>query len=95
MIRRMNGRIILPFRQSICINSAADDAANLAIAQRLRASEVSALQGARNLPDGQSLLRVAEGGLSSTSDLLIRMRELSVQGQNGTLHQVAKETIGR
>lgn len=75
------------------INSAADDAANLATVQQFLAIEASVNQGAQNLQDGQSLARTAEGALSGTSDLLGRMRELSVQGQNGTLNDADRATI--
>lgn len=67
------------------INSAADDAAGLSIAQRLSALESAINQGQRNLNDGISLAQTAEGGLSQTGDILGRLRELSVQAQNGTL----------
>ncbi|MFQ5505026.1 MAG: flagellin, partial [Planctomycetota bacterium] len=67
------------------INRGADDAAGLAIAERLGALEVSAAQGKRNLTDGISLVRVADGGLNESAGILVRMRELAVQANNGTL----------
>ena len=75
------------------INGAADDAANLATVQQFLAIEAGAAQGARNLADGQSMVRVAEGALSGTSDLLGRMRELVVQGQNGTYSEEDRAAI--
>lgn len=75
------------------INSAADDAANLAISERLSALERSVQQGERNLADGQGMVRVAEGALSSSADLVGRMRELAVQAGNGTLSDADRATI--
>jgi flagellin len=67
------------------INFAKDDAAGQAIATRLNA-EVQGLQMAsRNAADAQSMLDTAEGALSETHTILLRMRELAVQSANGTL----------
>ncbi|HTD06443.1 flagellin [Undibacterium sp.] len=66
------------------INSAKDDAAGLAIASRMT-SQINGLdQAGRNANDGISLAQTAEGGLSTTGDLLQRMRTLAVQAANGT-----------
>ncbi|MBZ2209014.1 flagellin N-terminal helical domain-containing protein [Massilia soli] len=66
------------------INSAKDDAAGLAISDRMT-SQINGLnQAARNANDGISLAQTAEGGLSTATDLLQRMRTLSVQAANGT-----------
>ena len=66
------------------INSAADDAAGLAIADRFT-SQINGLnQAARNANDGISLAQTAEGALASISDNLQRIRELSVQSANAT-----------
>ncbi len=75
------------------IAQAADDPAGLAIAQRLSAQERSFGQGERNLQDGQSLARTAEASLSTTSDSIVRMRELTVQAQNGTLNDQDRAAI--
>jgi flagellin len=67
------------------INSASDDAAGLAIATRMT-SEVKGLNMAmRNANDGISLAQTAEGGMNEITNMLQRMRELSVQSANGTL----------
>lgn len=67
------------------INRAADDAAGLAIANGLN-SQVRGLRVAqRNAQDGISLVQTAEGALSEVTNMLQRMRELSVQAANGTL----------
>ncbi|MGZ9043089.1 MAG: flagellin N-terminal helical domain-containing protein [Telluria sp.] len=66
------------------INSAKDDAAGLAISDRMT-SQINGLnQAARNANDGISLAQTAEGGLSTATDLLQRMRTLAVQAANGT-----------
>ncbi len=67
------------------INTAADDAAGLAISEKLRAQVRSLQQAQRNANDGISLLQVAEGALNEVSDMLIRMRELAMQSANGSL----------
>ena len=75
------------------INSASDDAAGQAISMRL-AAEISGLKVAsRNAADGQSLIDTAEGALQESSSLLLRMRELAVQAQNGTLQAADKEAL--
>ena len=67
------------------INSASDDAAGNAIATRMT-SEVRGLNmAARNANDGISLAQTAEGGMNEITNMLQRMRELSVQSANGTL----------
>ena len=75
------------------IATAADDAAGLAIAQRLAAAVRGSAQGERNLADGQSLARVADGAMETSQDNLARMRELAVQAQNGTLSAADRATI--
>ena len=65
------------------INKASDDAAGLAISEKMR-SQIRGLEMAeRNALDGVSLIQTAEGALSSVHDILQRMRELSVQSANG------------
>ena len=76
------------------INFAKDDAAGSAIAMRLEA-EISGLSvAARNASDGQALIDTADGALKEAHSLLIRMRELAVQAQNGTLQTADKEALG-
>lgn len=67
------------------INTAGDDAAGLAISERMKAQMRSMSQAERNANDGISLLQTAEGALNENSGILIRMRELSMQSANGTL----------
>jgi flagellin len=66
------------------INSAKDDAAGLAIAERFSSQINGLAQAKRNANDGVSLAQTAEGSLGETSKLLQRMRELAVQAANGT-----------
>ncbi|MCA8955805.1 MAG: flagellin [Planctomycetes bacterium] len=75
------------------LNRAADGAAELATVQQYLAIEAGAAQGQRNLSDGQSLLRVADGALDGVSELVGRMRELVVQGSNGTLSEQDRAVI--
>lgn len=67
------------------INKAADDAAGLAISEKLKAEIRSSKQANRNANDGLSLVQVAEGGLSESSSILTRLRELSMQAASDTL----------
>jgi flagellin len=67
------------------INSAADDAAGLAISQRFTAQVKSLNQAQRNANDGISLLQTADGAMSQISGVLTRMRELATQAANGTV----------
>lgn len=75
------------------INSAADDAAGLSIASRMT-SQISGLnQAVRNANDGQSLIQTAEGALDESTNILQRMRELSVQSANGTYDSGNRSTM--
>ncbi|PEI59067.1 flagellin [Priestia aryabhattai] len=66
------------------INSASDDAAGLAISEKMRGQIRGLDQASRNAQDGVSLIQTAEGALNETHDILQRMRELVVQAGNGT-----------
>ena len=66
------------------INRAGDDAAGLAISEKMRAQVRGLDQASRNAQDGISLIQTAEGALNETHDILQRMRELSVQSANET-----------
>ncbi len=72
---------------------AADDAAGLAISERLRAQVRSLDQASRNANDGVSLVQTAEGALDEVSGILVRMRELAVQSANGTVSNSDRETL--
>ncbi|TDJ60246.1 MAG: hypothetical protein E2O41_02780, partial [Nitrospina sp.] len=67
------------------INSASDDAAGLAISEKMRSDIRVLQQGVRNLNDGVSMLNTAEAALGEVSDMIIRMRELAAQAASGTI----------
>jgi len=76
------------------INTAADDAAGLAISERLRAQVSGDQQAVRNAQDGVSLFQTAEGALDEVHSMLQRARELTVQAANGTLSNNDVASIG-
>ncbi len=67
------------------ITKAADDAAGLAISTNLEAQTRGLRQATRNANDGISLVQTAEGGLNETSNILVRLRELSIQASSDTV----------
>jgi flagellin len=69
------------------INRAGDDAAGLAISEKLRAKVQGLTQAQRNASDGVSLVQVAEGGLNEVQNILVRLRELGVQAASDTIGQ--------
>jgi flagellin len=77
------------------INSAKDDAAGLAISERLTTQIRGLNQAARNASDGISMSQTAEGGLSTVGDLLQRMRELAVQSANSTNSASDRQSLQR
>ena len=77
------------------INRAGDDAAGLALSERLRAKTRGLIQAERNASDGLSLIQVAEGGLSEIQDMLIRLRELGVQAATDTVGSQEREFLNK
>lgn len=75
------------------VNTAADDAAGLAIAEKLRSRIRGLHQGTRNAQDGISLIQSAEGALQEVSAILQRARELAVQAANGTLTSADRSSL--
>ena len=76
------------------INSAADDAAGLAISEKMRSQIRGLNQAESNAQDGISLIQTAEGALQQTTDILQRMRELVVKAENdGVLSPKDKQSI--
>ena len=75
------------------INRGADDAAGLAISEKLRSQIRGLAQSQRNAQDGVSLVQTAEGSLTEVHSMLQRVRELAVQYQNGTLATEDKSAI--
>ncbi|MDP6839626.1 MAG: flagellin FliC, partial [Planctomycetota bacterium] len=74
------------------IATAADDAAGLAISEKMRSQIRSYGVAGRNAQDGISLVQTAEGALNEVSNILSRMRELSVQAANGTMSLTDRQT---
>lgn len=77
------------------INRAGDDAAGLAISERIRANTRSLGQASRNAQDGISLVQVAEGATNEISNILVRMRELSIQGASDTIGNLERNFIDK
>jgi flagellin len=75
------------------INRAADDAAGLAISEKMRSQIGGLAQAQRNAQDGVSLVQTAEGSLNEVHSMLQRMRDLKVQYANGTLSTDDKSAI--
>ena len=75
------------------INSAKDDAAGLAISERMTAQIRGLGQAMRNANDGISMLQTAEGSMDEVGNMLQRMRELSVQSANDTLSDADKDSL--
>ena len=67
------------------INRSGDDAAGLAISEKLRAKTRGLVQASRNASDGISLIQVAEGGLNEIQNIMVRLRELGVQSASDTI----------
>ncbi len=75
------------------INSAADDAAGLSISNRMTSQVRGLNQAIRNANDGASLIQTAEGALDESTNILQRMRELSIQSANGTYDSGNRGTL--
>ena len=87
------GTAIERLSSGLRINSAKDDAAGFAIAERFLSNIRGLSQVARDTSDGVSLAQTAQGALSATNDSLQRMRELAVQAGNGTLSSADREKL--
>lgn len=77
------------------VNSAKDDAAGLAIAERMTAQIRGMNVAMRNANDGISMAQTAEGALSKVGDSLQRMRELAIQARNGTNNNKDKNSLNK
>lgn len=75
------------------INRAGDDAAGLAISENLKAQIKGLGQAERNAEDGISLVQIAEGALGEVSNILIRLRELSVQAASDTIGSTERKFL--
>ncbi|KRM96835.1 flagellin [Liquorilactobacillus aquaticus DSM 21051] len=77
------------------INKAGDDAAGLAISEKMKGQIGGLSQATRNAQDGISLIQTAEGALNETHSILGRMRDLTVQSENGTLSDDDRSAINK
>ena len=77
------------------INKAGDDAAGLAISEKMKSQIGGLTQAKRNAQDGISLVQTAEGALNESHSILERMRDLTVQGKNGTLTDEDRGSINK
>ncbi|MCL2250215.1 MAG: flagellin [Oscillospiraceae bacterium] len=78
------GRNVERLSSGLRVNRAADDAAGLAISEKMRTQIRGLNQASRNSQDGISLVQTAEGAMQSAHSIMQRMRELAVQSANGT-----------
>ncbi len=78
------GKAMEKLSSGLRINRASDDAAGLAISEKMRSQIRGLNQASRNAQDGISMIQTAEGALSETQSIAQRMRELAVQSANGT-----------
>lgn len=77
------------------INIAADDAAGLAISERLKSQIRSSRQANRNANDGISMVQTAEGGLGEISNIITRLRELGIQAASDTVGEIERGFINK
>jgi flagellin len=77
------------------INHAGDDAAGLAISENLKAQIRGMRQAKRNALDGTSLIQVSEGGLNEISNMIVRLRELSIQAASDTIGDTERQFTDR
>ncbi len=77
------------------INRAGDDAAGLAISEKMRGEIRGIRQARRNASDGISLIQVSEGGLNEISNILIRLRELGIQAASDTVGDTERGFVDR
>ncbi|SHF37299.1 flagellin [Caloramator proteoclasticus] len=87
------GKSMEKLSSGLRINRAGDDAAGLAISEKMRGQIRGLDQAARNAQDGISLIQTAEGALNETHSILQRMRELAVQASNDTNVTVDRDAI--
>ena len=89
------GKAMEKLNSGLRINRAADDAAGLAISEKMRSQIRGLNQASRNAQDGISMIQTAEGALSETQAIGQRMRELAVQSANGTYTDEDRELINQ
>jgi len=75
------------------VNTARDDAAGLAVRELMRADIAALRQGSRNAMDAISMMQIAEGGLQTVDDIMIRMKELAEQAATGSYNSTQRGLI--
>ncbi|MEW8957278.1 flagellin [Clostridium sp.] len=88
-----SGKSMEKLSSGLRINRAGDDAAGLAISEKMRGQIRGLDQASRNAQDGISLIQTAEGSLNETHSILQRMKELSTQAANGTNTEADRSSI--
>jgi flagellin len=88
------GKSLEKLSSGLRINKAGDDAAGLAISEKMRGQIRGLNQASRNAQDGISMIQTAEGALNEVHDILQRMRELAVQASNSTMETEDRTAIG-
>lgn len=88
--QRMISKSMAQLASGSRINIAADDAAGLAISEKLKAGIRSARQANRNANDGISMVQTAEGGLNEIGNIVTRLRELGIQAASDTVGSVER-----
>ena len=91
--RERQGKTLEKLSSGKRINRASDDAAGLAIAQKMGEMLKALEQGMENVYDGMSMAQTADGGLEQTSENLGRMRELAMTAANGTLSSEQRDAV--
>ena len=89
------GKSMEKLSSGLRINKAGDDAAGLAISEKMRGQIRGLDQASSNAQDGISMIQTAEGALNETTSILQRMRELAVQGSNDTNTGTDRDQIGK
>lgn len=87
------GKSMEKLSTGLAINKAGDNAAGLAVSEKMRSQIRGMEQADKNVQDGISLVQTAEGALGEAGDIVQRMRELAVQGANGTYNEKDREAI--
>jgi len=77
------------------INRSGDDAAGLAISEKLKSNIRSLRQASRNANDGISMIQTAEGAINEISNIMVRLRELSIQGASDTIGDAERSYIDK
>lgn len=93
VVSRSKAKITEKLSSGYKINRAADDAAGLAISEKMRRQINGLTQASRNAQDGISLVQIADGAMAEVHDMLHRGTELSVQAANGTLSDQDREYL--